>query len=202
MRPRLLNQVFGAVVAVSLLVVACGGGGESSSATSSPGTTSVLDATTAVVVAFYSASNVGDVEEMTARWPTGDVGFFRVLVEGLRQKTSLSCTPSADGDSVVCQETFIRNDFYGPAGVAGTVTVNYEIAEGVIVNAEVIAKAEAFREYESAFGDWLATADPALYSSSYLGTGRFPFETPEAAQAILARIDDFLATSDIYPLDQ
>jgi hypothetical protein len=203
-------------VALALLVGACTGDDEPAAETTIPSpaevtTSSAPDvessSTTTVgprisdpVVEYYAALNAEDVDRMLVVWPTGDRETFSVVTAGLHARVSVTCRPGDDRDATVeCVEDLGRNDLYTPAGVTGQVTVLYTIADGVIVDHEVIEPAESVVAFEEAFSTWLETTHPDVHAS-YQAEGTSPFATVEDALEAIALVDEFLAESDDYPL--
>ena len=97
----------------------------------------------------------------------------------------------------------VRNDFTGPAGILGAYVVEYEVDESnLIIGAEVLSRPEGLDDYIEAFGEWLKDAYPDVHSASYQGDGAVPFRTVADAEAAIELVDEFLAQSDEYPLEQ
>ena len=159
-------------------------------------------ATGDLVRGYYSAYNNGDVEAMAQAWPSGDEDFFEVVADGVYQRVSVSCGPNEENTAVRCAETVIRNDFYDPAGIEATLTIDYVVEGGRVKKHEVVERSVELIAYEEAFGAWLADSYPDVYESSYQHDGIFPFETTDDAAAVLAVVDEFIAQSDDYPFEE
>jgi len=163
-------------------------------------TTAAVPSPVGRVVDFYTALNRGEIEAMVANWPSGDPAFFSLLVDGVRERAFVVCSPGEVSSVVICEET-VGNDFLDPAGIEGTYTMRYEVAEDLIVSADLIDAAQAVAEYERDFGAWLEENDPELFSASYGGTnGKHPFETAADAIAVISAVDSFIADSAVYPI--
>ena len=181
------------VAALLLLVAACSGDDESESQDQRPADP---------VVEYYDALNTEDVEGVLVAWPSADQAVIEVETSALHVKTSATCAPGDDPDSMVqCDEDIGRHDFYIPAGISGHVTVLFTIEDGVIVAREMQSSRVAIEDYEAAFGAWLEATHPDVYASSYQTDGPYPFATAEQALEVIALVDEFLAQSGVYPLE-
>lgn len=170
-------------------------------ASTEPRSPTAVPSATAQVVDFYNSLNSGDVDGMVAVWPTGDRGYFVLLADDLRERTAVACSPDEGSDWVVCEE-FVRSDFFDPAGIRATFTVRYDVDDGTIIASEVVEVGDETEAFVAEFGAWLEADDPDLYGSSYSAeSGRVPLTTTSDVDAILAKVEAFVAQSDVYPVE-
>ena len=152
------------------------------------------------VVSFYDALNGADWSMAASLWPTGDLTAARWMTEEFRERSSVACSPGDAPAIVVCDE-FVGNDFVDPARVSATFTVRYDLADDVIVDRQVVGVGDEVALFVSSFGDWLLVVDPQLHAEGWIpDSTRFPLRHNSDTSALMARLDQFLAQSDVYPL--
>lgn len=185
-----------------------------------PTTLSVEEATlaanTATLEAMIAARNSGDFEEWVSYLadeaevfaspdPASWTDWQRAVMAANEQWTiDGECRSTTPSTRFVCPMT-LRNDFHGPAGLYFTVPAmvimfddSGKIDTIVTDNWDIAGEPE---EYNSAFEVWIANAYPDAYATfgpSVEGEGGLP--NAEAMPTALEYVDEFIAQSDIYPL--
>lgn len=172
----------------------------------------------AVIEAMVAARNSGDYQAWRAFFPEERPYIFGGNIEN-EAELEWQQSHMAAGDvwtiTSECTETFslaihcpmtLVNGFYGPAGIFFTVPdmiFRFNADDGlesITTNSWDIAGDP--EEYANAFDAWLADAHPDVHASfgpRVEGEGALP--NPDDMPVALEYVDEFIAQSDVYPVD-
>lgn len=172
------------------------------------------------VEAFIAYFNLGDVDGMidvvAPGYPLGRLVNEEyahheelLFVMGTRWEVIEPCAMSGEGGSVECTIS-VTDDLFGPAGFDHTSTFVFDVDEqGSISRWTDLGCCERQTEYMRAFWLWLEAAHPEDYSEfDALADFTLPQSLPGyvlGQPSLMTRavgyVDEFLAQSEVYPLD-
>lgn len=168
---------------------------------------------TAIVNAAYDALNAGDIRawldhfaadaEVFGASPTAARDLFEVLAAANYRAAIVEPCRRVDG-RVTCTITE-TTDFYAAGGLSLTRTETFVVDEhGKIAeaSARVVAITQpGYHVFTQAFYDWMRDAHPEVHAELRPRiTTHLPPE-PEQMRAALDYLDEFIAQSDVFPVD-
>lgn len=188
--------------------------------TGAPATTAPIDATSIVMDAI-AAWNTGDYDAWLAFWvvdPSEDHLFARSVMNSNEQmEVTGPCdvsTMDSETVSVLCP-VFVEDDFHGTGGLTSDGTVKFLLSgDGLIVETDSTTYqvngvcCPEWEAYNRAFHVWLAEAHPDTYEEIGPPDGVPLWYLPgyangdaENMKIALEHVEEFVAQSDVYPLD-